>query len=200
MPGLESERLLLRPPEFRDVPAITTWIGDFDVAKNLASVPHPYREEDAREFVSRSVMTRARGEGFCFVIERKADGVFMGCCGLTLKGGRFELGYWLGKPFWGEGYATEAAKKVVSFAFRELRAEGLWAGWFHDNPASGRVLEKLGARPDGSEPRGSLARGHTVLCHMVTLTREHFGRKKAPFDKLRVRETSPHAEPVEACE
>ena len=179
MSSLESERLLLRPPEFRDVPAITTWIGDWDVAKNLSSVPHPYREDDAREFVSRMVMQKARGEAFCFAIMRKTDDVFMGCCGLTLKDGRFELGYWLGKPFWGQGYATEAAKKVVSFAFRELKAESLWAGWFHDNPASGRVLEKLGGRPDGAEPRNSLARGHKVYCHMVALTREQFGRKKA---------------------
>ena len=179
MSGLESERLLLRPPEFRDVPAITTWIGDWDVAKNLASVPHPYREADAREFVSRMVMHKARGEAFCFAIVRKTDDVFMGCCGLTLKDGRFELGYWLGKPFWGQGYATEAAKKAVSFAFRELKAETLWAGWYHDNPASGRVLEKLGGRPNGAEPRMSLARGHSVYCHMVALTREQFGRKKA---------------------
>ena len=179
MPRLETERLLLRPPEFRDVPAIATWIGDWDVAKNLASVPHPYREEDAREFVARSVEKLAHGEGYCFAIERKLDNVFMGTCGLHLEDGLFELGYWLGKPFWRQGYATEAAKKVVSFAFRELKATSLWAGWFCDNPASGRVLQKLGFRPDGAAPRGSLARGHEVTCHRTTLTREEFGRKRA---------------------
>ena len=82
MPRLETDRLLLRPPEFRDVPAITTWIGDWDVAKNLASVPHPYREQDAREFVARTIRRHATGEGYCFAIERKQDGVFMGACGL----------------------------------------------------------------------------------------------------------------------
>ena len=105
--------------------------------------------------------------------------MFLGSCGLHLKDGRFELGYWLGKPFWGQGYATEAAKKLVSFAFHDLKATSLWAGWYHDNPASGRVLEKLGCRPDGVEPRHSLARGHAVYCHMVALTREQFGRKRA---------------------
>ncbi|MGC9952940.1 MAG: GNAT family N-acetyltransferase [Rhizomicrobium sp.] len=179
MPRLETERLLLRPPEFRDVPAITTWIGDWDVAKNLASVPHPYREEDAREFVSRAVHKRAAGEGHCFAIERKEDGVFMGACGLLLKDGRFELGYWLGKPFWRQGYATEAARKVVSFAFHDLKAASIWAGWFHDNPASGRVLQKLGCRHDGAEPRKCLARGHEVTCNLMALTREEFGRKRA---------------------
>ncbi len=179
MPSLETERLLLRPPDFCDVPAVASLIGGWDVAKNLANVPHPYRESDAREFVSRTQMMSASGESFCFAILRKADDVFMGCSGLNLKDGRFELGYWLGKPYWGQGYATEAAKKVVSFAFRDLKATSLLAGWFHDNPASGRVLEKLGGRPDGAEPRHSLARGHSVYCNMMALTREQFGRKKA---------------------
>ncbi len=179
MPRLETERLLLRPPEFRDVPAITTWIGDWDVAKNLASVPHPYREDDAREFVALTAEKFAKGEGYCFAVTRKQDGVFMGNCGLHLKDGQFELGYWLGKPFWQQGYATEAAKKVVSFAFHDLKAVSIWAGWYHDNPASGRVLHKLGCRHDGAEPRYSLARGHEVYCHRMALTREAFGRKKA---------------------
>ena len=190
MPRLETERLLLRPPEFRDVPAITTWLGDFDVAKNLASVPHPYREEDAREFIARAAERLAAGEAYCFAVARKEDGVFMGCCGLHLKDGQFELGYWLGKPFWGQGYATEAAKRVAGFAFHDLKATSVWAGWYHDNPASGRVLEKLGGRHEGTEQRCSLARGQEVACHRMTLTREEFGRKR-PFDKLRVTETQP---------
>jgi [ribosomal protein S5]-alanine N-acetyltransferase len=181
MPRLETERLLLRPPEYSDVPAMAALIGDYDVAKNLASVPHPYSEDDGRAFVSRTAEARAKGEGYCFAILRKEDLAFMGCCGLHLKDGRYELGYWLGKPFWNQGYATEAARKLASFAFHDLKAEGVWAGWFDDNPASGRVLEKLGARPDGAVPRASLARGHDVACHMMTLTREDFGRKK-PFE------------------
>ena len=176
---LETERLLLRPPDFRDVPAITSWIGDYDVSKNLASVPYPFRESDAHDFVAHAIEGRARGEKFDFALEQK-DGVrFMGCCGVRLKDGRFRLGYWLGKPYWGHGYMSEAAKKVISFAFHDLKATSVTAGWFHDNPASGRVLEKLGFGHDGCEPALSLARGHDVYCRMMTLTRENFGRKKA---------------------
>jgi len=179
MPKLETERLLLRPPDFRDVPAITTWLGDLDVAKNLATVSHPYREEDARGFVTRAVERRAAGEEFVFAIERKEESMFIGCSGLRLKDGQFRLGYWLGRPFWGQGYASEAAKKVVSFAFHDLKAGSVGAGWFHDNPASGRVLEKLGFRHVGAEQHLSEARGREVPCHMMTLTREEFGRKRA---------------------
>ena len=179
MPRLETERLLLRPPDFRDIPSITTWIGDYDVARNLASVPHPFREDDARAFVGKAAEALAKGEGYSFAIVRKEGNVFMGGVGLRLKDGRYEMGYWLGKPFWGLGYATEAARRVVAFAFHDLKAEHVWAGWFHDNPASGRVLEKLGGRPDGAEPRNCLARGHAVYCNRMALTREEFGRKRA---------------------
>ena len=142
---LESERLLLRPPEPRDVPAIVTWIGDWDVAKNLSKCPHPYGEEDAQEFLLRCAEGRAKGSDFGFAITRTADGRYLGQIGLHLKDGTFEIGYWLGKPFWGFGYASEAARRIALFAFRDLKADFVWAGWFHDNPASGRVLEKLGS-------------------------------------------------------
>jgi ribosomal-protein-alanine N-acetyltransferase len=152
---LETDRLLLRPPEFRDVPAIATWLGDYDVAKNLAPrAPSLSRGGCARIRRPRVEKPRHR-RGLLLRHHAQGDGVFMGCCGLHLKDGRFELGYWLGKPFWGQGYATEAAKRVVSFAFRDLKATSVWAGWFHDNPASGRVLEKLGCRPNGLAAGGA---------------------------------------------
>ena len=72
----------------------------------------------------------------------------------------FEFGYWLGKPFWGLGYATEAAQRLVRFAFDELGLRRVHAGWFHDNPASGHVLAKLGARHNGSRMRELPGPGH----------------------------------------
>ncbi|MEI9930882.1 MAG: GNAT family N-acetyltransferase [Rhizomicrobium sp.] len=143
---LESERLLLREPEALDVPAIAALMNDWDVVKNLASAPFPYLEEHASAFIGRQDDGRAKGTDFVFAITRKNDGTLMGKCGLHLKDDGFELGYWIGKPYWKQGYATEAAAEVLAFGFRNLRADAIWAGWFHDNPASGRVLEKLGFR------------------------------------------------------
>jgi len=175
---LETGRLLLRPPEIADVPRIVMLIGDYDVAKNLARVPHPYTVAHARDYLERAARGRAEGTLFNFAIARKWDGVLIGGCGLHLEDGTFEMGYWLGKPYWGKGYATEAAKKLADFAFHSLKAERLEAGWFHDNPASGHVLEKLGARGDGARPRDCLARGHAVYCHQMVLMRETYGRKR----------------------
>jgi ribosomal-protein-alanine N-acetyltransferase len=173
---LESERLILRPPRPTDIPAMTVWLGDISVSRNLARVPYPYTEADAEEFVA----TRGRhGEGhYSFAITRKEDGLFLGCIGLHLEEQGHEFGYWLGKPFWGRGYATEAARSVALFAFEKLEAPFVWAGWFHDNPASGHVLAKLGARHNGSGMRDCAARGVKVLCHEMLLTREAFLPKK----------------------
>ncbi|MGH6829198.1 MAG: GNAT family N-acetyltransferase [Rhizomicrobium sp.] len=210
MPILESERLVLRPPRPADIQAMTVWLGDFQVSKNLAMVPHPYGEADAEEFVtgaghrfmgpmnSRNLSCRnsaqktglrvsrncsgeeAEGGGHhAFSIVRRADRLFLGGIGLRPGPDGHELGYWLGRPFWGFGYASEAATGVMRFAFERLGLSFVHAGWFHDNPASGQVLAKLGACHNGSRVRACLARGAPVLCHEMLLTREAFLSKKA---------------------
>lgn len=175
---LETGRLLLRPPEAGDIAAMTVLVNDYDVAKNTSFIPHPYIEDDAQSFIARADMTRAQGTDFVFAITGKPGGEFLGGCGLHLReNGLFELGYWLGKPHWGMGYATEASRKLAGFAFHGLKATKITAGYFHDNPASGWVLEKLGFKPDGAVNRDCLARGHAVYCHMMILERENFGHK-----------------------
>ncbi len=176
---LETERLLLRPPSLADVASVVAIANDYDVAKNLSKLPHPYTQKDAEDFVARASENRALGSDFAFAITRKHDGAYMGGICLHLKDGKFEFGYWLGKPYWRQGYATEAARRLVAFAFHDLKADSVWAGWYHDNPASGHVLEKLGCKPNGAEPRDCLARGHAVYCHLVILSREDFWQKKA---------------------
>ncbi len=171
---LETERLLLRPPEERDVASITALIGDYDVAKNLSTVPHPYSETHAQKFIARNAENLAKGTDYGFAIVRKEDDMHMGGCGLHLKNGAYEFGYWLGRPFWKNGYATEAARRIVEFAFYEIQAASVWAGWYHDNPASGHVLEKLGCRPNGFDTRGCMARGHEVMCNLVILDRADY--------------------------
>jgi len=171
---LETERLLLRPPERSDVPVFAPLIGDFDVAKNLSTVPHPYAVAHGEEFVARVEQQRSTGTDFNFAITRKSDKAYMGGCGLHLKEGKFEFGYWLGKPFWKHGFATEAATRLLLFAFHELNADSVWAGWYFDNPASGHVLEKLGCTPNGMDKRACMARGADVDCNLVILARKEF--------------------------
>lgn len=179
MSSLETERLLLRPPEPGDAPFFAEALGDFEIAKCLASAPHPYGEEDAKAFIEKVTKARALGEGWCFTILSKASEAPVGCTGLHLKDGRYELGYWIAKPYWGRGFATEAGKRLLAFGFGTVQAEAIEAGWFHDNLASGRVLAKLGFEATHVEPWPCRARGENVLCNRAVLTRARFGRKKA---------------------
>ena len=170
---IETERLLLRPPQAADISHFMPLLTEFDVSRNMSRVPHPYTEDDGCAFVVRAAYDRATGRAFTFSLVRKQDGTYVGMCGVHPDRG-FELGYWIGKPYWGVGYATEAASRVVLFAFDELGAEAVVASWFGDNPASGRVLAKLGFRARGQEMRVSLSRGCPVYCHVMVLERPWF--------------------------
>lgn len=178
MPRLETDRLLLRPPEYSDVPGIVRYLGDYEVAKNLANVPYPFSEADGRAFVTRSHEKRAMGEGFTFAILDKDSGAFMGICSLALADGRYKLGYWLGKPFWNQGFGTEAVKRLVAFAFRDLKVDTVWANWFDDNPVSGRILSGLGFEPVESYMRHARARETPVICHRTLLRYDAYRRKR----------------------
>ena len=142
-----------------------------DVPRFLDSDHRIENPADAEAFLALAIEHR-------FVIQRKSDCVFLGMAGLDVERG-YEFGYWLGKPFWGRGYATEAAHRLVTYAFEALNLESVHAGWFYDNPASGHVLAKLGGRHNGSQMRDCRARGMAILCHDMLLTRADFLRKQA---------------------
>jgi len=138
-PVLETERLVLRAPRHEDVEAIALIINDLRIAQNLTRVPHPYGVADAEEFFA--TVNKPDGE-ICFVIT--LDGKPIGSCSIILRDEVPEIGYWFGVDHWGLGYATEAARAVIDYAFGELGYEALQSGARVSNPASRRVLEKCG--------------------------------------------------------
>jgi [ribosomal protein S5]-alanine N-acetyltransferase len=177
---LETDRLLLRKPERTDIPALVAGLGDWDVAKNLGRVPFPYSEADAHEFFDRLKARSPDEFDLTFGIALKTDAAYIGGCGVHLRdNGEFELGYWIGRPQWGRGYATEAARAVVQAAFAEPHIGAITAGHYFDNPPSGHVLAKLGFVSCGEELRECRARAHRVRCHAMLLTRQAFQRKHA---------------------
>ncbi|WP_407876266.1 GNAT family N-acetyltransferase [Qipengyuania nanhaisediminis] len=157
-----SERLLLRPVWPEDWRGVLAGIADEGVVRNLARAPWPYSEADARQFTAmpidpffpRFLMTRAR------------DAAVVGCIGIDPPPaedgedrGTVELGYWVARPFWGQGFATEAGAAVLAIAAM-LGHSRVLGSHFLDNPASGAVLAKLGFEPTGRMlERHSCARG-----------------------------------------
>jgi len=155
---IRSERLFLRPGWPEDWPELLARIADEAVVKNLAKAPWPYTEGDARSFAQKPQDPRCP-HFFVTLPTSAAPAELIGCVGLASHGEEVELGYWFGREHWGRGYATEAARAVLRLA-RTLGHRRIVAKHFTDNSASGRVLAKLGFRPNGEiRPSYSLARG-----------------------------------------
>jgi len=165
---IRSERLFLRPGWPEEWEDLLTLIDDEEVVRNLARAPWPYTAEDAKAFAARP---QDRLLPNFFITLPGGDGArLVGSVGLSLVEGEINLGYWIGRPFWGQGYATEAARAMLSLA-KSLGHQRLVAGHFVDNPASGRVLRKLGFSPTGEiRNRFSLGRGGEVPAELHALT------------------------------
>jgi ribosomal-protein-alanine N-acetyltransferase len=146
---IETARLVLRPYALSDVPALTGLAGAREVAATTLRIPHPYSEQDAREFIA-SCQASAGAESR-FAITLRTDGQLCGGVGLRVDAAHHhaELGYWLGVPFWGVGYATEAARAVLDYGFNVLKLHRIYASHVAHNIASGAVLRKIGMRYEG---------------------------------------------------
>jgi len=163
-----TERLLLRPGWAEDATALARAIADEAVVRNLATAPWPYAIGDAEAFLAAPRDPALPS----FLITERTDGDprIVGSCGLGRRpSGAVELGYWIGRQHWGKGFATEAGRALIDIA-RALKLPRLEASHFLDNPASGRVLEKLGFIPTGlSVERYSCARGGEAMSKLYRL-------------------------------
>ena len=151
---LTTDRLELAAPTPQDIPEIVRLANDYEVARTLARLPYPYGEKDAQYFLDEVIPVEPNWK-----VMRKSDEALLGFVGLKpVEGWRVvELGYWYGRAYWGHGYATESARAVVAHAFDDLGTEKILSGHFAINPASGRVLEKIGFRNTGHSEVYSLA-------------------------------------------
>jgi RimJ/RimL family protein N-acetyltransferase len=165
--NIRTQRLLLRPPQLGDAASISLLAGDYDVASMTGTIPHPYSERQAAEWIESALSGE---EGVVFAIERSAT--LIGCTGYRAFGDdHAELGYWIGKPYWGMGYASEAVLALIAHAFDADGFDYLTAGHFTDNPASERVIKKLGFAAMGGETRDCAARGAKARCLTYRLDR-----------------------------
>jgi len=148
-PLIETKRLVLRPFTIDDVDLVTRYAGSEEVYANTLGMPHPYTADDAARWISGHDLKFFEGCGVESAVT--LDGLLIGVVGITVvkQHNRGELGYWFGKPYWGKGYATEAAMALVRYAFDEMGLNKVTSRHFLHNPASGRVLEKAGLKHEG---------------------------------------------------
>ena len=152
---LRTARLLLRSLQREDIPAIVQLAGAREISAMTALIPHPYSEQDGHEFLQRASEEFLAGRCVSFAICISPGTELCGAVGLniTAEDQCAELGYWIGVPYWGQGYATEAAAAVLAFGFETLQLNRIYAVRFAENKASGRVLEKIGLRHEGRSPQ-----------------------------------------------
>ncbi|MFZ2998130.1 GNAT family N-acetyltransferase [Sphingobium sp.] len=158
-----TPRLLLRPGWMEDAPALAHAIGDVAILRNLTRAPCPYGVDDAGEFLSRPQDARLP-RLLAFSRTQGAPRLIGGCEVMRDEDGSHELGYWIARPYWGLGFATEAARAVMGMAHAN-GVTAIRAAHFADNRASGNVLRKLGFRYTGRiEQRFSPARNSHADC------------------------------------
>lgn len=151
-PTLETERLVLRPLTPKDAPNLARLAGRREIADTTISIPHPYSEQQARQWLAGNVELCAKGKVVVFGVQLKGDAKLVGSAGLRdikAEHAQAELGFWIAIECWGKGYATEAARAVLAFGFEQLGLNRIYAHYMVRNPASGRVLAKLGMQRKG---------------------------------------------------
>jgi RimJ/RimL family protein N-acetyltransferase len=177
-----TERLLLRPGWEDDALPLRDAIAHESVALKLARLPWPYTLECARDFLR---LERAEGEANFLIFKRTSEAPkLIGGIGIAAleEDGQPEIGYWITPSEWGKGYVTEAGRAVINAARHTLKLPRLVSGHFADNPASGRVLMKLGFKPTGKvEDRLCLAQGKARPCVLYALEFDEEDAPEAPL-------------------
>lgn len=170
-PEIETNRLTLRAFRCDDLEVLCTLLDNYEVSKMLSVVPYPYTKADG-EWWLEHCSTTPHSEELNWAIE--SDGAFCGTIGLRFSEENSPLlGYWLGEPYWGKGYMSEAAEAVIAYCFQQLGVAKVISGAFEENFGSQNVLAKNGFQTIGSRPDKSVARGEDgdVVLIEVELTR-----------------------------
>ena len=150
-PTLVTPRLVLRPFTLDDAPEVRRLAGAREVADTTLHIPHPYPEGAAEQWIGGQAEAHQAGTDATFAIVRRVGQTLIGAIGLTIRPEhlRAELGYWVGVPFWNQGHCTEAAEAVLRHGFEVLGLHRIHASYFARNPASARVMEKIGMTYEG---------------------------------------------------
>lgn len=170
LPVLNTSRLVLKPFTIEDGLTVERLAGDLEVARTTLNIPHPYPEGGAEHWIAAHQLAFTEGKSLTLAIWRQDE--LIGAISLSIQREQriAELGYWIGRAFWGNGYCTEAAREIVRYGFEVLALERIFARHMATNPASGAVMRKIGMRSEGVLRRHILRfdqRIDTVMCGIL---------------------------------
>ncbi|MCR4439471.1 MAG: GNAT family N-acetyltransferase [bacterium] len=152
MPTLSTARLILRPFRLDDAPVVRELAGAREVAATTTAIPHPYGDGVAEQWIATHQQAYDNGQALTLAITLRDSGKLIGAIHAAIDATNklAELGYWVGRPYWNQGYCTDAAKAMVDYAFRVLGMNRVQARHMTKNPASGRVTQRIGMRYEGT--------------------------------------------------
>ncbi len=182
-PIIQTERLLLRPFSTADAQAAQRLVSEKEFASTTSSIPHPYPDGAAKQWISTHQEEFERGESLVFAIVRRSDDMLIGTMSLQInpRHARGELAYWIGKPHWNSRYCTEAARAIVRYGFETLGLDCVCARQLTRNPASGRVMQKVGMAYEGTLRRHLRKWGQFEDLALYGLLREEFTPGNEPW-------------------
>lgn len=151
IPTLKTPRLILRPFVLDDAKIVAELANDKEIATNTKNLPYPYTEELAIEWINAHPDLYSDSKLMTLAVVQSKRDIVIGAIGLEIdtNNDRAELGYWLGRPYWDQGYATEAARRLMHYAFTDLQLNRVHSCHLTLNPKSGRILKKLGMSHEG---------------------------------------------------
>lgn len=160
-PELATTRLLLRPFVLADGPTVQRLAGAYEVANTTLNIPHPYPDDAAAAWIATHPAHFAEMASVTYAITLAGSGELLGAISLVLnrQHQHAEMGYWLGLPYWNNGYTSEAAAALVGYGFTALDLHRIFARHYTRNPASGRVMQKIGMRFEGVLREHTFTRG-----------------------------------------
>lgn len=179
---LSTDRLLLRPFRMSDAPDVQRLAADYDVAKGTLVIPHPYPDGEAERWIASLQRDENAVAVATFAIILRAEGRVIGSIGLDIAPEHHQarMSYWLGQPYWNRGYGTEAVRAVLLHGFQQLRLHRIYAPHFRTNPASGRVLQKVGMRYEGRLREHYLRFGQYIDVELYGLLQQEFASGNPP--------------------
>ncbi|MEN2464903.1 GNAT family N-acetyltransferase [Ornithinibacillus sp. JPR2-1] len=172
---LKTERLILRQFTIDDATRVQELAGNKDVSKTTLGIPHPYPLEAAKQWIENHPKMM-KNDIFPFAIVLKAEDILIGTMTIRINDThkKAELAYWIGKEYWGNGYATEAAKEIVRYGFEDLNLNRIWAKAMSKNPASSKVMINVGMKKEGVLKEDILKSGVFEHSDIYGLTRSGY--------------------------
>ncbi|MNJ91289.1 putative ribosomal N-acetyltransferase YdaF [compost metagenome] len=176
IPVLECDRLILRPFSLLDAKEVQRMAGNPKVVAMTANIPYPYLDGMAEEWISKHVDSFNKGLAVNLAMETKKDKALVGCISLMIspQHKRGEIGYWVGEEFWGHGFCTEAAQAIVDYSFNQISLQKITARHIAQNPASGKVMQKVGMTQEGYLRRDNYRNGQWEDMVVYGLLNENF--------------------------